>query len=259
MAVTTALRFSAEFMQELAEHRSTRTSEVERLIKRTRMLPLNVDITVLAEGEGTFSSREGDSENTVTIKNWPEVQCEWRVFEWYPGHYMKDARANYRIHDGRHIDAQSNLWHYILNEGCDHFVSSVSAFLWEVLTHSAIAACLWRRGEELRCLAADLGIMCKHGRHRSLGWAFLTAQVLMMLGVNVKLVVGLDRLCYCTAHCKYDVDPRNLPGISGICEKIEVNIAERTQTMSSSTCRHADEVIDVIAEEYIEWIDFFWD
>ena len=52
--------------------------------------------------------------------------------------------------------------------------------------------------------------MCKHGWHLPLGWAFLTAQVLMLLGVDVKLVVGPGRLC---THGVYYVHPRDLPGI----------------------------------------------
>lgn len=250
--LTTALTFSADFLQELAVRQERSRQLYERVNQRTRSLPLNVTITVMHRGERFGFDRPAPRgtprEEDTTAANWPEVVVEWHVFEWYPGHYIGDVGVDPR-HDGRHLVAQDNLWSYIITDGREHFVSSVTEFLWAVIFHSATSALRQRR-----YLAAALGVMCRQGRHRSLGWTFLFACVLIWLGVDVEVSVDAGRLCRrrC-ASCQYDVDPRRLPGISQICGEIEAEIDELAQGVQSEVVRMH------IIDDYVLHQEFFWD
>ena len=88
---------------------------------------------------------------------------------------------------------------------------------------------------------------------------FLTAQVLIMLGVRVQGLSACrnERLCWDLACrlCVYTVDPRSLPGIFEICEAIRENIAGHTRE-----CLALDgPAKEIIIEEYIESQDYMWD
>jgi hypothetical protein len=195
-------------------------------------LPLEVDICVL-------EAREVRGEAMRIGSN---VAVEWPVFVWYPGHVMNDAGCRH-YHDGRCIWAQRLLLDYVLLEGRGDFVSRMTDFLWTAIFHSARAR-VHGRPERV----ANLNVRCKHGRHRSLGWACLAAQVFLLLGVRVKFFIPQSRLCRCR-FCNYPIDPRQLRGIWSVCDEIECNIAERNKGVNGTTIR--DTIVD-----YIEWLDY---
>jgi hypothetical protein len=258
-ALYSCLTLPTAFKQELSERRERSNQSFLREFKHKRSLELTVNITAFSIKEGYFLPASGGIlGNTINQSNWPEVKSEWLVIGWYPGHYMNDVGVK-TFHDGRHKVALFHLWDYILAEFSDFFVEAVTSFLWEVIVHAAIQVVKRRHGCPFSSLAAKLGLKCRQGRHRSVGWAFLTAQVLILLGIDVTVFARVGRCCgRCCENCEYDMDPRSLPGILDICEEVEERIVQRTRQIADHKATRA-EIKDVILEEYTEWIDFLWD
>ena len=145
-------------------------------------LPLRVDVCVLERYEATGEARRHRVPGS-------SVCVEWLVFDWYrggSGHVMNDAGAN-ATHDGRCPGAQRLLLAYVLSDDRRRFVTRITNFLWKVIFHAAAAQV---QGQHAGI--AILNVRCKAGRHRSLGWAFLAVQVLLLLGVRVRVFTGRD-------------------------------------------------------------------
>ena len=210
--------------------------EVQTIAERDPCpLPLEVDVCVLMGSEAR-------GEDSRSIDGWC-LAVEWPVFDWYPGHVMNDAGTPPK-HDGRTPNAQSVLLQYALSsDGRQFFVDHITDFLWAAILFSARAQVQGRTAG-----AAILNVRCEHGRHRSLGWAYLTLQVLLLLGVRVKLLIPQERLCRCR-HCNYAIDPRRLQGISTIATEIELNLVERSKGVVGRD-------IMIKIENYLEWLDY---
>jgi hypothetical protein len=75
--------------------------------------------------------------------------------------------------------------------------------------------CMWVADGRYRAECCYLEFVCKHGRHRSLGAAFLVACFLKMLGANVTLVIyGRHRLCGCCTDQQFGWQQRELKPIA---------------------------------------------
>ena len=170
------------------------------------------------------------------------VTTEWSVFDWHNGHVMNDAGAS-TYHDGRTHAAQRLLLDFVLEAGRADFVTTFTDFLWAVIFESARAKAQGNRPDD-----GILNIRCKHGRHRSLGWALLITQILSLQGVAVQIFVPRYRLCSCQ-ECNYAVDPRALRGIASLLHDIECNIAARSVYLADSSCKEH-------LTDYIDWVDF---
>ena len=112
---------------------------------------------------------------------------EWQVHEWYNGHVCGHSGTN-SYHDGRNPRIAELLWNYVLSS----YVIHVSGFLFTVIFQSARAQAKGKTSNPV-----ILNVRCKRGRHRSLGWACLTTQVLLVYGVRVQIVIDRERLCPC--------------------------------------------------------------
>ena len=91
-----------------------------------------------------------------------------------------------------------------------------------------------------------LNVRCKHGRHRSLGWACLTAEVLLLYGVRVQIFIERGRLRLCH-ECSRTI--RKMKDSPMLREGIECHASECCKRIVNEPERHP-------MEEYIEWLDY---
>ena len=124
------------------------------------------------------------------------------------------------------------LWH-------DHvtFVVHVSDLLSRLIMTSA-------EGKTSGSNAHILNVRCKHGRHRSLGWACLTTQVLLLYGVRVKIVIGRERLCPCN-ECNQPINRMNDDVI--LRRALEERVGIYWNTNQREDWNHI--------KKYIRWLD----
>ena len=170
------------------------------------------------------------------------VAAEWRVHYWYPGHLMNDAGLSTR-HDGRMSRAQLVLLEYVCSESRADFIHYVTDFLWMVILQSAHA-----QVKDVFLGETILNVRCKHGRHRSFGWAFLVAHVLAMQGVRIRICIPQTRLCSC-GECNHEIDPMVCQRLMSISLEIECNIVELYTSVR-------DEAIQDAILDYVEWQDY---
>ena len=130
----------------------------------------------------------------------PPNDTEWNVCNWYNGNVCQNS-CTAAYHDGRNQGIMNLLWNMVLWHDHDTFVAHVSDLLSRLIMNSA-------EGKTSGSNAHILNVRCKHGRHRSLGWACLTTQVLLLYGVRVKIVIGRERLCPCN-ECNRPINRMN--------------------------------------------------